>query len=180
MIDLKIERNRMITDVPWNILSNQLNMGIFDKVKSIARKLTGSSAKVFVDCDRIKFGEPFEVRIKAEIQDENIRIDRVYLNVVGTEVVSARDTDVVRDQNGNTNTRNETVELSHETYKDEITVKGASNLVANQTYDWKIQVEIPEGSLPIYHGFNARHSYYIRAGLDMSGNDPDSGWIELQ
>ncbi len=155
-------------------------MGIFDKVKSIARKLTGSSAKVFVDCDPIKFGEPFEVRIKAEIKDENIRIDRVYLNVVGTELVNAQTSDQVQNSDGSTRSQTRTVELSHETYKDEITVKGASNLVANQTYDWKIQVEIPEGSPPIYHGFNARHGYYVRAGLDMSGNDPDSGWVELK
>ncbi|MBO6536940.1 MAG: hypothetical protein JJ966_12000 [Balneolaceae bacterium] len=155
-------------------------MGIFDKVKSFAKKLTGGSAKVFVESDPVCFGSPFEVRIKAEVQDENIRIDRVYLNVVGTELVKARASDVVRNSDGSTRTRTKTVELSHETFNDEITVKGASNLVANQTYEWKTEITIPNGSLPIYHGFNARHGYYIRAGLDMSGNDPDSGWVELK
>jgi hypothetical protein len=155
-------------------------MGIFDKVKSFAKKLTGGSAKVFVESDLVVFGSPFEVRIKAIIQDENIRIDRVYLNVVGTELVKARASDVVRNSDGSTRTRTKTVELSHETFNDEITVKGASNLVANQTYEWKKDITIPKGSLPIYHGFNARHGYYVRAGLDMSGNDPDSGWVELK
>ncbi|MCR9133157.1 MAG: hypothetical protein NXI08_11300 [bacterium] len=155
-------------------------MGIFDKVKSFAKKLTGGSAKVFVESDPVLFGSPFEVRIKAEVQDENIRIDRVYLNVVGTELVKARASDVVRNSDGSTRTRTKTVELSHETFNDEITVKGASNLVANQTYEWKTEITIPNGSLPIYHGFNARHGYYVRAGLDMSGNDPDSGWVELK
>lgn len=45
-------------------------MGIFDKVKSFAKKLTGGSAKVFVESDPMKFGEPFQVRIKAIVQDE--------------------------------------------------------------------------------------------------------------
>lgn len=135
---------------------------------------------MFVESDPVLFGSPFEVRIKAEVQDENIRIDRVYLNVVGTELVKARASDVVRNSDGSTRTRTKTVELSHETFNDEITVKGASNLVANQTYEWKTEITIPNGSLPIYHGFNARHGYYVRAGLDMSGNDPDSGWVELK
>ena len=155
-------------------------MGIFDKVKSFAKKLTGGSAKVFVESDPVVFGSPFEVRIKAEVQDENIRIDRVYLQIVGTELVRVRDVDNVRNSNGNMSSRSEIVEVSHETYKNELTVKGEANLVAYQTYEWNAEVLIPEGNLPVYNGHNARHGYYVRAGLDMSGNDPDSGWIELK
>lgn len=155
-------------------------MGIFDKVKSFAKKLTGGSAKVFVESDPIKFGEPFQVRIKAIVQDEGIQIDRVYLNVVGLEEVRVHDTDVHHSHDGQTRSRSETIHRTHQTYVDEINVTGQMNLAATMTYDWTAEVTIPESALPIYLGRYARHTYRIRAGLDMSGNDPDSGWVELK
>ena len=90
-------------------------MGIFDKVKSFANKLTGGSAKVFVESDPIKFGEPFQVRIKAIVQDEGIQIDRVYLNVVGLEEVRVHDTDVHHSHDGQTRSRSETIHRTHQT-----------------------------------------------------------------
>ena len=155
-------------------------MGIFDKVKSFTKKLTGGSAKVFVEADLIKFGEPFEVRIKAIIQDEPINIDRVYLNVVGLEEVQVQDVDTQHDSSGQSRTRVEHVHLAHETYVNELNATGPMNLVATMTYDWRVEVTIPANSPPIYLGKYARHTYRVRAGLDMAGNDPDSGWVELK
>ncbi len=155
-------------------------MGIFDKVKSFANKITGGSAKVFVEADSMKIGEPFQVRIKAMVKDEPIQIDRVYLQVQGLEAVRVHDTDIQRSQDGQTRSRSETINRTHQTYIDEINVAGQMNLAATMTYDWTEEVIIPESAQPIYLGRYARHTYRIKAGLDMAGNDPDSGWVELK
>ena len=65
-----------------------------------------------------------------------------------------------------------------ETYNSgEQIVHGADDLKANTSYDWEAQLELPSESNGTYHGHNARHEWEIFAGLDMSGNDPDSGWV---
>lgn len=155
-------------------------MGIFDKVKSFANKLTGGSAKVFVEAEPFRIGEPIQVKIKAIVQDESISIDRVYLIVEGLEEVRVHDQDFTRNQSGNLRTTSETIHRTHRTYVNEINVSGEMNLAATMTYDWTTSVEIPVGSNPIYRGRYAQHIYRIKAGLDMSGNDPDSGWAELK
>lgn len=171
---------RLITTPGLFGIIKTVTMGIFDKVKSFTKKLTGGSAKVFVEADPIKFGEPFEVRIKAIIQDEPINIDRVYLNVVGLEEVQVADVDTHQNSSGKARSRVEHVHRTFETYVNELNVTGQMNLVASMTYDWKIEVTIPETAPPIYLGKFARHTYSVRAGLDMAGNDPDSGWVELK
>ena len=155
-------------------------MGIFDKVKSFATKLTGGSAKVFVESDPIKFGEPFTVRIKAIVKEEAISIDRVYLNIEGLEEVRINHVGVHHNHQGNSQTSTQNIYETHRTYQNQITVQDKMNLASTMTYDWITEIELPSSAQPVYLGKYARHTYRIKAGLDMPGNDPDSGWVELQ
>ena len=155
-------------------------MGFFDKVKAIKNTITGGAAKVYVACDPIAFGEPFEVVITANVKDADLKIDRVYLEVEGCESICVRDTDIEYDEDGDLEVDAENVYRNVTTFESEITVEGARQLDANESFEWTVSVELPEDALPIYRGPNCTHTYQVRAGLDCFGNDPDSGWVELE
>lgn len=65
------------------------------------------------------------------------------------------------------------------TYETRIQIAGATKLEQGQTYRWG-QVPIPPQLNPTFTGQMIQHVWEIQAGLDMTGNDPDSGWIPIQ
>lgn len=154
-------------------------MGFFDKVKSLKNAITGGAAKVYIDTAPITFGEPFEVVIRVQVDDDDVKINRVYLEVEGNEEIEVPDTDVVYESDGDVERRTEIVRARSTTTELEITVAEGQVLSANESYEWVVTVELPGNALPAYRGRYCEHSYVARASLDCFGNDPDSGWLEL-
>lgn len=60
--------------------------------------------------------------------------------------------------------------------KKEFIVAEAQNLEAGQTYTWNIDIKLEGNLSPSYTGLFAYHEWLFYAGLDVKGNDPDSGW----
>ena len=54
--------------------------------------------------------------------------------------------------------------------------RGAQDLKEGETYNWEGVMELPTNSNPTLRGSIIDHTWEIQAGLDMPGNDPDSGW----
>jgi hypothetical protein len=154
-------------------------MGFFDKVKSMKNALTGGAAKVYVDTETPVMGQPFKVTVRAQSQGAEVKFDRVYLNVRGQEEVSVPDVDVVYDEDGDANRKTETVHASCTTFEQEMTVTSGGSIDANGSEEWTIEVTIPENAQPQYQGRYTRHYYEVYAGLDCFGNDPDSGWVQI-
>ncbi len=150
-------------------------MGFFSKMKS---SLTGDWATVTVDCPGGKIDEEISFIIRASIKNEAIDVDRIYLNIRSEEEIHIPNYRVHdRDEAGDTDYY--TIRESEETYSRELTVEGAQSLEANREYEWNGSFTIPGSYGRSYHGKHAKHIYKIFAGLDMKGNDPDSGWIEV-
>ncbi len=55
----------------------------------------------------------------------------------------------------------------------------ASEIQAGQVYNWEGVIELPGNTNPSLSGKLIDHKWEIQAGLDMPGNDPDSGWQTL-
>ena len=49
-------------------------MGLFDKLKNA---VTGGAAKVYVDVGVITRGEPFQLTVRAQAEDADVKYDRV-------------------------------------------------------------------------------------------------------
>lgn len=154
-------------------------MGFFDKVKAMKNAVTGGAAKVYLDCDKISYDEPFKLVVRAQTADASVKVSRVYLKLEGKEEVSVPDVDVIYDDDGGSQRRTETVYASHRTVELELTVAEGQDLEANESYEWEIEVELPTHAPAIYEGRFCQHSYRAFAALDCFGNDPDSGWVEL-
>ena len=61
----------------------------------------------------------------------------------------------------------------------EVSVAEGQVLTANEGYEWTTTIELPSNAQPVYNGKYCKHSYIARTSLDCFGNDPDSGWVEL-
>ncbi|UZR98697.1 hypothetical protein [Chondrinema litorale] len=157
-------------------------MGFFDKLKQVKNMVTGGGAVVNVaPANQINDGnEPIAFKISCQVKDADVSVRNVYLKVRAIEEVVCRDTDIARDYDGEIRTIQEDVTNTCETYSTEIQVAAAETLEANETYEWIVEFEVPSNLNGTYRGHNALHEWEVYAGLDVAGNDPDSGWVTFE
>lgn len=149
-------------------------MGFFTNLKN---KITGGGAKVCLVADTPKLNEAFKIEIKAVIADADLKIEKVYLYLKGVERTQVRNVDFPA--SGSSSATRKDVHGEEETARTEFVVANAQTLTANQEYTWNYEVRLPSGALPSYLGRNAWHEWFLLAGLDAPGNDPDSGWVKI-
>jgi hypothetical protein len=150
-------------------------MGFFDKLKSITNKITGNSAKVDIVVDSIIYrNSSVPVTINVEVKESGITIDKVYLEVRAMEYVKIVQHEVV---NGNSVTKERT--NTSEIHRFSFEVSSSQYLEANKKYTWDTEFSIPEGAQATYNAYPREVRWAVFAGLDTTGNDPDSGWKDL-
>ena len=156
-------------------------MGFFDKLKSAANFITGGGADVNVATagQVVNANEPIPVAVQVRVRDANIDIRNVYVKIQGVEYVKALDKDEYVEEDGRVDTEVEVVQNQVVTYSNEVIIEGAQTLEANQTYEFEGTIQLPSNVQASYYGVNARHEWSIYAGVDMMGNDPDSGWVRI-
>ncbi len=114
------------------------------------------------------------MKIWAQAESDG-NVNGVYLLVRAIERAQLSDTDFSDGQ-----TQRETVSGSHTSYEHRIPVAGAFLMRAGQQDQWQVQLQLPQEVGPSLKGHLISHEWAVSAGLDMSGNDPDSGWITIQ
>lgn len=148
-------------------------MGLFDKLKQAANFVTGGGANVTITPEGAEFDKTatIRVRVTAQIKDAPLNASAVYLEIRSREYVNLR-----KSINGKTeNIHDEHVGFSHKV-QSVIT----STLEGNQSYDWTLEITLPSNAQPTFHGTMAHQVWEIKGALDVKGNDPDSGWIEVR
>lgn len=150
-------------------------MGFF---KNIQRNVSGSSAKVSLKVSKAMLNKPVSVSITAETGDADIHIKKVYLWVKSIEKVRINGIWVYKPNSENVEIKDFTNE--NEIYPNsEFVFERSKTLIAKETYNWQKEIKLFSAALPTYIGKNAFHSWYFLAGLNSSGTDPSSGWIEV-
>jgi len=153
-------------------------MGFFEKLKQAKNFVTGGGANVEIqqlNSDASE-GQALRFKILCHVKDADLKIDNVYLEIKAEEEVRVEDYDI-SDSTGNM--RRETITREHETFRQKVIVAEAQTLEAESNHEWEVEVSLPSNLHGSYRGINARHVWYVFAGLDKSGNDPDSGWQEI-
>lgn len=143
-------------------------MGLFSKLKNV---VTGGAADVVVETTEATLEEAFTVIVRATARNDEVKYKQVYLNVVGAEWAVVHE---VQTHAGITS-----VEGDFETCNLAIEVDGPGTLPPNETREWRVEIELPEDSMPSIDGETIGHGWRLKAGLDTAGNDPDSGWVEF-
>jgi len=151
-------------------------MGFFSNLKNY---VTGSGAKVTLQVNEPARGRPFTVTITAETAETACTVNKVYLQVRASEHVEIPDVEVAKRSGDTLEAHRQTVQHNETTYQEDVEVAPAMELEAGQLYTWKAEINLPAEVLPSFVGRRARHEWKLLAGLDMRGNDPDSGWVPI-
>lgn len=149
-------------------------MGFLNKLKGAVSKLTGGGAKVtvFVNGNNIK--ETLNITVNAEVKDNPLEVKKVYLRIKSVEKIDIPKNSLPQ------NLREAAkfgLTLTNDIFpKKEYVIAEAQNLEAKQTYTRNIDIKIDDSAVPSYNGHFANHEWLFYAGIDVKGNDPDSGW----
>jgi hypothetical protein len=146
-------------------------MGFFNNLKNA---VTGGAASVTVQAAPARRGQASSVHVQA-IAKADGQVNGVYLLVRAVEEAQVNDTDYADGR-----TRNETVHGRKVSWETKIAIAGAQPIKAGQTYDFEGMLQIPSNTNPSFRGSMIKHTWEIQAGLDMTGNDPDSGWQTIE
>jgi hypothetical protein len=137
-------------------------MGFF---KDLKNKVTGGAATVRVNMPAAQRGRAVPVQVQATAK-ANGKVSAVYLLVRATE-------------NAEFKVNGEKVNGSKTSYETRIQISGAQDIKEGETYNWEGQLELPVNTNPTLRGSIIDHMWEVQAGLDMPGNDPDSGWQSI-
>lgn len=152
-------------------------MSLFGKLKNM---VTGGGATVGLEVlSQPVRGEGFAVRVSVTVGDGDVNARKVYLRVVGEEEVQIPGVQVAHGSGNAVSVTTETVSRSTYTYDASWDVTQAITLKGGQTYHWDMEIGVPPDAQPAYGGQLARHQWKAIAGVDVFGNDPDSGWFVL-
>ena len=151
-------------------------MGFFSK---LADAVTGGWVKVHLQWSDPVLGKPIQVRVNADSVRSDKDIDGVYVQVTAEEKVTVPEVHVAETVNGVLQENIEAVSHTAITYDQKFPIGGPQPLKIGQTYEWSGTITIPADARPTYLGTNAGHTWRIMAGLEVKGNDPDSGWTTI-
>lgn len=149
-------------------------MGLFGKLKGLKNAITGGGATVTVEVGEAHIGQPVPILVKATATAD-VSANAVYALISATEEATVPDVDVARDGG----VYREDVSTEHQTIDFRVDLTGPQQLQEGQEYAWEGSFTIPPDARPSFYGQLIKHGWYIQAGLDARGNDPDSGWIEF-
>lgn len=149
-------------------------MGIFSKLKN----LTGGWADVSVITETANRGDTTEVMVQVSVKDEPIQISRIYVTLRCVEEVRVPNYRV-NSSGGNAGSSSVNVNATETLHEQEYNATGATRLDAGILEAVPCSLDIPAHMPPSFEGRNARIRWMVKAGLDMKGNDPDSGWQDL-
>lgn len=148
-------------------------MGLFDKIKQATNFMTGGGANVTLAPDGSEFDKqsPIRVKVTAQIKDAPINASAAYLEIRAREYVSFRHHVDGKDHN---------ISKDHVSFTHKVQAVVTSPLEGKQSYDWDMEFSLPSNAQPTYHGTMGHQVWEIKGALDVKGNDPDSGWIEIR
>jgi len=149
-------------------------MGFLKKLKGAVSKLTGGGANVTVFVNGNDIKETLNITINAEVKDNSLEVKKVYLWIKSVEKIDIPKNSLPQNLR---ETANFGLTLSNDRFpKKEFIVTEAQKLEAKKTYTWNIDIKLDDEAIPSYKGHFANHEWLFYAGLDVKGNDPDSGW----
>ena len=134
-------------------------MGFF---KDLKNKVTGGAATVRVNVPSARRGQAVPIQVQATAK-ANGKASAVYVLVRATERAEFKED-------------GEKVSGSRVSYETRVNIAPAQELQDGQTYNWEGVLELPTNTNPTVRGSIIDHIWEVQAGLDMPGNDPDSGW----
>jgi sporulation-control protein spo0M len=145
-------------------------MGLFDKLKDVANMVTGGAARVSIEYEpQVAFpGENVSVRITATSTGPQVKSGGVFADLRAVERVNL--------PRGTAAGVEQAVQTSHTSFEQAVQLAPAFTLAPNETKTFEGTVRLPSNAQPTFAGHYTQHEWSIRGRVEMTGNDPDSGF----
>ena len=153
-------------------------MSFLSTIINIKNLVTGGSAKVRLEIGAVKQSQPFKIMMQVAVAEETLKIEGAYLLIQGIEDISVPHRDL-SNRNEKGTVKEEMIRSHTVTSEQKIEISDDLELDANEKYIWNAVAELAPRNQPAYVGKYCKHYYRIKAYIDCYGNDPDSGWINL-
>ena len=164
-------------------------MGIWDSVRSTVDRVTGSSANVALEADTavVKPGQSVGVRIAIKNGLSPLEVRALLLEIEAIETIDlprhaswaniVEDAVEARNHHGaRSSSKPQSTNHSDTTWKASITVSPAMTLAVGEEKKFQGNFKLPPEVQPTYDGKYAKHSWRMRARLDVFGTDPSTPW----
>lgn len=143
-------------------------MGLFSKLKSVVNSVTGGGAVVSLGYEEGSISSPFIVNVLVEVKDADIDAANVYLKYRAFEELLNKNMD---EETGEVIEDWEVGEVYDKTFE----AAGGQVLKAGEKYNFEVELDLADSNLVSFQGEERRVKCTLYAGIDCSGNDPDSG-----
>lgn len=146
-------------------------MGLWDKVKGAVNAVTGGAAKVYIEVlGQPVRGEEVNVRVTVSSTGSEIRSQGIFVDLTAKEEIYIP----------NYKTAGEYSEGLHtSTFDQAFQIAAPLTLMPNETRTFEGTIAVPSNAPPTYQGPYCKHNWRIRGRVEMFGNDPDSGYIDI-
>lgn len=149
-------------------------MGFLDKLKGAVQGMTGNAAKVTVE-----FSPPFAfpgdtvtARVTATSNGRDVESKGIFIDLRGYEEVKL--------PKGSHANQTDHIDVTKTTVENIQQIAPAFVLAANETKQVEGTFQLPGSLPPSYQGSHATHKTHLRARLEATGNDPDTGYLEYR
>lgn len=150
-------------------------MGLLDKLKNATKAVSGGAARVSLEYEpSVAFpGDTLSVRITATSTGAEVKSGGVFVDVRAIETVRQAALRVAGSDS--TPSRN-----SHTSFEQQFPIAPAFTLAPNETKVFEGQVRMPSSVQPSFEGYFTQHAWSLRGRVEVTGNDPDSGFVALR
>lgn len=148
-------------------------MGFFDKLKGAMNFVSGGAAKVSVEWSPpIAYpGEPVQVRITVASTGPAIKSGGVFVDVAAHEQLNIPPNTLPQ--------QGQAIAHQAQTFSHTFQIAPAFQLGPNEMRQFEGQLTLPPQAQPTYDGPLADHDWGMRGRVEMTGNDPDSGFVKF-
>ena len=151
-------------------------MGFLSKLKN---NVMGSWADVTLVVNGVPSrGAALPVHVDVVVKDESIEVSSVIVEVTCEEVIDVHEV-MAKAKSSRTIDQGYQGQISETLATEEVALAGATSLAGGSTTGFDGVITIPADAPRSAAGRHAAFRWTIRARLDMKGNDPDSGWQDL-
>ena len=162
-------------------------MGIFDKLKGAMNFVTGGGARVTLELppDGVLRGQPVPVRVTVSSTGGPVKAAGVFVDVTAGERIRVPGSQLPMTHHQPTQpgqmvrTPSDLV-LSREAFDQKFPIAPAFELGANETRVFEGTIQLPTHVPGTYTGVWAAHEWRIRGRVEVTGNDPDSGFAVVR
>lgn len=145
-------------------------------LKNMINSITGNWADISLETGQGVRGTEIPVKVRIQVKENAIEMINVYVKIRAVEEVHGHGS-------GNCSRCSQSVSVNYNNtytvYENKAILSGPGTLQPNQYLELEGKLQIPAELFSTYNGQNVHLRYEILAGIDMKGNDPDSGWAEL-